>query len=132
VAASGGVVALFLTGTDFSISAAMGFISILGVSIQDALWWSPTRKNYADKASRRKVRLARQPSAGCAGADGLLGRHAGPASRCPLARHRLGTQKPLAIVVIGGALALVILPRLLQPALLSLAFRKRVPAAPQV
>jgi cobalt-zinc-cadmium resistance protein CzcA len=26
------------------------------------------------------------------------------------------TQKPLAIVVIGGALALVILPRLLQPA----------------
>jgi cobalt-zinc-cadmium resistance protein CzcA len=42
------------------------------------------------------------------------------------------TQKPLAIVVIGGALALVILPRLLQPALLSLAFRKRVPAAPQV
>ena len=36
------------------------------------------------------------------------------------------TQKPLAIVVIGGALALVILPRLLQPALLSLAFRKRV------
>ena len=35
------------------------------------------------------------------------------------------TQKPLAIVVIGGALALVLLPRLLQPALLSLAFRTR-------
>jgi Cu/Ag efflux pump CusA len=34
------------------------------------------------------------------------------------------TQKPLAIVVIGGALALAILPRLLQPALLSLAHRK--------
>jgi hypothetical protein len=28
--------------------------------------------------------------------------------------------------VIGGALALVVLPRLLQPALLSLAFRKRL------
>jgi cobalt-zinc-cadmium resistance protein CzcA len=37
------------------------------------------------------------------------------------------TQKPLAIVVIGGALALVILPRLLQPALLLLAFRKADP-----
>lgn len=37
------------------------------------------------------------------------------------------TQKPLAIVVIGGALALVILPRLLQPALVSLAHRKRAP-----
>ena len=37
------------------------------------------------------------------------------------------TQKPLAIVVIGGALALVILPRLLQPALLSLAYRNPAP-----
>jgi cobalt-zinc-cadmium resistance protein CzcA len=35
------------------------------------------------------------------------------------------TQKPLAIVVIGGALALVILPRLLQPALLMLAHQGR-------
>jgi Cu/Ag efflux pump CusA len=35
------------------------------------------------------------------------------------------TQKPLAIVVIGGALALVILPRLLPPAPVMLAHRKR-------
>jgi cobalt-zinc-cadmium resistance protein CzcA len=35
------------------------------------------------------------------------------------------TQKPLAIVVIGDALALVILPRLLQPALLMLAHQGR-------
>ena len=36
--------------------------------------------------------------------------------------HGIGseTQKPLAIVVIGGALMLAILPRLLQPALLVL------------
>ena len=34
------------------------------------------------------------------------------------------TQKPLAIVVIGGAMALAILPRLLQPALLMLAHRR--------
>jgi cobalt-zinc-cadmium resistance protein CzcA len=37
------------------------------------------------------------------------------------------TQKPLAIVVIGGALALVILPRLLQPALVLLAHRRSAP-----
>ena len=39
--------------------------------------------------------------------------------------HGIGseTQKPLAIVVIGGALMLAILPRLLQPALLVLAHR---------
>jgi cobalt-zinc-cadmium resistance protein CzcA len=35
------------------------------------------------------------------------------------------TQKPLAIVVIGGALALAVLPRLLQPALLLLAHRNQ-------
>ena len=41
----------------------------------------------------------------------------------PLAIHGIGadTQKPLAIVVIGGALILAVLPRLLQPALLVLA-----------
>ena len=46
--------------------------------------------------------------------------------------HGIGseTQKPLAIVVIGGALALAILPRLLQPALILLAHRNRVPVAP--
>jgi len=39
--------------------------------------------------------------------------------------HGIGseTQRPLALVVIGGALALAVLPRLLQPALLLLAHR---------
>jgi cobalt-zinc-cadmium resistance protein CzcA len=36
------------------------------------------------------------------------------------------TQKPLAIVVIGGALVLAVLPRLLQPALLVLAHSGKV------
>ena len=59
--------ALFLTGTDFSISAAMGFISILGVSIQDALLVvTYARQLRDDKASRRKARPGWQPSAGCA------------------------------------------------------------------
>jgi cobalt-zinc-cadmium resistance protein CzcA len=35
------------------------------------------------------------------------------------------TQKPLAVVVIGGALVLAILPRLIQPPLLVLAARFR-------
>jgi cobalt-zinc-cadmium resistance protein CzcA len=39
--------------------------------------------------------------------------------------HGIGseTQKPLAIVVIGGALILAVLPRLFQPAILVLAHR---------
>jgi len=126
VAASGGVVALFLTGTDFSISAAMGFISILGVSIQDALlvvtYAQQLRKQGepAEGAARKAAERWLRPvlMASTVAMLGLL----------PAALSRgIGseTQKPLAIVVIGGALALAILPRLLQPALLSLAFRKR-------
>ena len=36
------------------------------------------------------------------------------------------TQRPLAIVVIGGALCLIVVSRLLQPALLLLAHRKQL------
>jgi cobalt-zinc-cadmium resistance protein CzcA len=133
VAASGGVVALFLTGTDFSISAAMGFISILGVSIQDALlvvtYAQRLRRQgeSAEAAARKAAERWLRPvlMASTVAMLGLL----------PAALSRgIGseTQKPLAIVVIGGALALAILPRLLQPALLSLAFRKRPQPGPLV
>src|SRR5205085_4465703 len=36
-ACAGGVFALLLTGTHLSISAAMGFISIFGIAVQDAI-----------------------------------------------------------------------------------------------
>jgi cobalt-zinc-cadmium resistance protein CzcA len=126
VAASGGAVALFLTGTDFSISAAMGFISILGVSIQDALlvvtYAQRLRKQgeSAEAAARKAAERWLRPVL-MASSVAMLGLFPAALSR------GIGseTQKPLAIVVIGGALALAILPRLLQPALLLLAFRKR-------
>ena len=37
VACAGGVLALLMTGINFSVSAAMGFISIFGIAIQDAI-----------------------------------------------------------------------------------------------
>ena len=37
VACSGGILALLITGEPFSVSAAMGFISIFGIAIQDAM-----------------------------------------------------------------------------------------------
>ena len=42
-AAMGGIWALKLTGTTFSISAAVGFISIFGVVVQTRLWPSDKR-----------------------------------------------------------------------------------------
>ena len=37
VACTGGMLALLITRTNFSVSAAMGFISIFGIAIQDAI-----------------------------------------------------------------------------------------------
>ena len=37
MACAGGILALLVARTNFSISAAMGFISIFGISVQDAL-----------------------------------------------------------------------------------------------
>jgi cobalt-zinc-cadmium resistance protein CzcA len=132
VAASGGVVALFLTGTDFSTSAAVGFISILGISIQDGLLvvtyarqlraQGESALSAARQAAERRLRPV------------LMSTWVAMLGLLPAAVSRsIGseTQKPLAIVVIGGAVALVILPRLLQPALLLLAFGKRPQPAPQ-
>jgi heavy metal efflux system protein len=126
VAVSGGVLALVLTGTNFSISAAMGFISIFGIAIQDALivvtyaqrLWAEGHsvEGGAMLAARRGLRPVLMTTS--VAMLGLL-----PAALS----HGIGseTQRPLAIVVIGGALQLALVPRLLQPALLVLAHRGR-------
>jgi heavy metal efflux system protein len=120
-ACSGGVLALLITHTTFSISAAMGFISIFGIAIQDALivvsyaqrlWGEGVGiEEGARLAATRRLRPVLMTT--FVAMIGLL-----PAALS----HGIGseTQKPLAIVVIGGALMLAILPRLLQPALLVL------------
>ena len=124
VACPGGVLALLVTHTHFSISAAMGFISIFGIAIQDALivvtyaqrLWDEGAdlEEGARQAAERRLRPVLMTT--FVAMIGLL-----PAALS----HGIGseTQKPLAIVVIGGALILAILPRLLQPALLVLAHR---------
>jgi len=126
VACTGGVLALLITSTHFSISAAMGFISIFGIAIQDALivvtyaqrLWDDGHglAEGAQLAAERRLRPVLMTT--CVAMLGLF-----PAALS----HGIGaeTQKPLAIVVIGGALSLAILPRLLQPALLVLAHQRR-------
>ena len=136
VACSGGLLALAVTQTPFSVSAAMGFISILGISIQDALIVvTYSQQLWASGGPREEgIRLACQRRlrpvlmTGSVALLGLL-----PAALS----HGIGseTQRPLAIVVIGGALALALLPRILQPALLLLAHRHdggQVEAAPSL
>ncbi len=131
VACAGGVLALHVTGLSFSVSAAMGFISVFGIAIQDAILVvshfqrvrSPGRdsadaplsvKEAALDASTQWLRPVLMTT--LVALFGLL-----PAALS----HGIGseTQKPLAVVVIGGALALAVVARLVQPPLLVLVHR---------
>jgi len=126
VACSGGVLALLITGTHLSISAAMGFVSLFGIAVQDALLvvtytqrlWKSGEHGLVEGAllaAERGLRPVLMTAS--VAAIGLL-----PAA----VSTGIGseTQKPLAIVVIGGALVLALLPRFLQPALLVLFHRE--------
>jgi cobalt-zinc-cadmium resistance protein CzcA len=102
----------------------MGFVSIFGVAIQDAILvvtsaqrqWAEG-KSLADGARAAAVeRLRPVLMTDLVAMLGLL-----PAALS----NGIGAQaqKPLAIVVIGGALALAVLTRMVQPPLLVLAHR---------
>jgi heavy metal efflux system protein len=117
----GGIWALLLTGTNFSISAAVGFISIFGVAIMDGLLsvsyfnalrthGRPLRESILEGAAKR-VRPMMMTA--LTAIFGLL-----PAALST----RIGaqTQRPLAIVVVGGMLMTLLLNRYLMPVLYSL------------
>jgi cobalt-zinc-cadmium resistance protein CzcA len=133
VACTGGIFALLITGQPFSVSAAMGFISIFGIAIQDAILvvtyaqrqWAEGKSlvEGANNAAEQRLRPV------------LMTTLTATLGLTPAAlSHGIGaqTQRPLAIVVIGGALILAVLPRLLQPPLLVLVhgrFKRLRPAA---
>jgi cobalt-zinc-cadmium resistance protein CzcA len=121
VACLGGIVALFVTHIPFSVSAAVGFISIFGIAVMDGILLSfyirqlwdeghPFKEAIIMGSDRRFRAIIMTALVDCVG---LL-----PAALST----RIGaqTQRPLAVVVIGGALAIMILTRLLQPVLIYL------------
>ncbi len=127
IACAGGLVALWFTGINNSISAAMGFVSIFGIAIQDAiLVVTYTQRQWAaGRTGEEGVFLAAQQRLRAVLMTTLVAR----LGLLPAAlSNRLGaqTQKPLAVVVIGGAFALAVLTRLVQPALLVAVHRWRL------
>jgi cobalt-zinc-cadmium resistance protein CzcA len=119
--AIGGLWALFFTGTNFSISAAVGFISLFGVAVMDGLLMisyfnayrahgMPLREAILEGASKR-VRPMMMTDL-----TALLGLLPAAVST------RIGaqTQRPLAIVVVGGMITTLLLTRYLMPVLYSL------------
>jgi cobalt-zinc-cadmium resistance protein CzcA len=117
-ATMGGVWALKLTGTPFSISAAVGFISIFGVAVQDGVllisYFNQLRQtgmSVRDAVMRgAELRVRPVVMTSLTAALGLL-----PAALA----NSIGSQaqKPLAIVVVGGMLVTLFLTRYLMPVL---------------
>jgi cobalt-zinc-cadmium resistance protein CzcA len=123
VACTGGVLALLFTRVNFSVSAAMGFISIFGIAIQDAILVVTYFQRLHD-VEGRTVREAAREAVVKRFRAGLMTTLVATLGLTPAAVSTgIGsqTQKPLAIVVIGGSLILAVLTRVLQPPLLLLA-----------
>ena len=121
----GGILALLITRTTFSISAAVGFISLFGVSMLNGVVLVSYINDLREKgtnlaeAVRRGSELRLRPvlMASLAAAIGLL-----PASIATGIGSE--TQKPLARVVVGGMITAPVLLLLVLPALYLLVHRR--------
>ncbi len=123
----GGILALHITGTPFSISAGIGFIALFGICIQNGIVLVTVfKKNLQakiplDKAIREGVIERVRPVVMTAmmAAIGLL-----PAA----VSTGIGseTQKPLAIVVIGGLVSATVLTLLIFPIIFRAFYRHEI------
>ncbi len=126
-AIGGGILGLFVSGLDFSISAAIGFISLFGITIMNGILmttyfnqtFKSTDKNVIDSmfhaASQRMRPMLMTAWSACIGLF--------PAA----ISHGIGSQvqKPLATVVVGGLLIGPIMLLVVVPALCTLFIKEK-------
>ncbi|MBO0799818.1 MAG: efflux RND transporter permease subunit, partial [Blastocatellia bacterium] len=113
----GGIISLQLTGTNFSISAAVGFISLFGVSVLNGVVLIACINNLREQGAPladavligSRLRLRPVVMASLAAAIGLL-----PAAVATGIGSE--TQRPLARVVVGGMITAPVLTLLVLPA----------------
>jgi heavy metal efflux system protein len=116
-AVSGGLLALYFTGLDFSISAAMGFVSLFGISVMDGIlmitYYNHIRTGGGaadamfNAAMQRMRPMLMTALSACIG---LL-----PAAMSTSIGSQV--QRPLATVVVGGMLVGPVLLLVVVPAL---------------
>jgi len=125
----GGILALHLTGTNFSISAGIGFIALFGICIQDGVLLITVFKQNLEKVKGQSRSLYTSIKLGVnsrirpvmmtamMAAIGLL-----PAA----ISHGIGSEssRPLARVVIGGILCAMIFSLWVFPLIFAWAYRK--------
>jgi cobalt-zinc-cadmium resistance protein CzcA len=119
LACLGGVLALVVTGTPFSVSAGVGFISIFAIAVMDGILlnfyihqlWEEGYSTFDSIVMGADRRFRAVMMTALVDGLGLL-----PAALST----RIGaqTQRPLAIVVIGGAISIALLTRVFQPTLM--------------
>jgi cobalt-zinc-cadmium resistance protein CzcA len=125
----GGLISLHLTGTNFSISAGIGFIALFGICIQDGVLLITVFKQNLEKIKGQKSSLYTAIKLGVnsrirpvmmtalMAAIGLL-----PAALS----HGIGSEssRPLARVVIGGILCAMIFSLWVFPLIFGWAYRR--------
>jgi cobalt-zinc-cadmium resistance protein CzcA len=123
----GGIFALFITGTPFSVSAAIGFVALFGIAAMDGIivlsYYNQHIQGGLDRAAAivRTCRVQMRPvmMTCIVACVGLL-----PAAFS----NGIGSQvqKPLALVVVGGILLAPVLILIVLPVLITM-FSRRVP-----
>ncbi len=124
----GGIASLLITGTNFSISAGIGFIALFGICIQNGVILISVfkknlheRMNLVDSITKGVVsRIRPVVMTAMMAAIGLI----------PAAISKgIGseTSKPLAIVVIGGLITATILTLLVFPIVFYVFYREKLP-----
>ena len=123
----GGIFALYVTGTPFSVSAAIGFIGLFGISVMEGIivlsYYNQLIESGVDRAhailQSCQTRLRPVMMTCSAACVGLL-----PAAFATGIGSQV--QKPLALVVVGGIVLAPILILIVLPVLIQL-FSKRIP-----
>jgi cobalt-zinc-cadmium resistance protein CzcA len=114
----GGILALYLTGTNFSVSSGVGFLALFGVSVQTGV----IMLEYINQLRARghSIMAAVQEGAVLRFRPILMTMLVASLGLVPAATsHGIGSdsQRPFAIVIVGGLMAVLVMSIFLLPAL---------------
>ena len=123
----GGIFALLITGTNFNISAGIGFVALFGVCIQNGvILVTVFRQNLSEKMSLedsiRKGTMSRVRPVVMTAMIAIFGLL--PAAMSTGIGSQ--TQKPLAIVIVGGLITSMILVLYILPIIYKVAYSHRM------
>jgi cobalt-zinc-cadmium resistance protein CzcA len=131
MAAIGGVLTLFLTGTPLSISAVIGFIALFGISVMNGIIVVSSFNQNIQAGFERRAAILRACETQLRPA--MITCIAACVGLFPAAISTgIGSQvqKPLALVVVGGTLLAPVLILIVLPVLLDLFSRRTAPYRP--